>query len=170
MRIIGIDPGMAIVGYSIIDANIIDDEEHYSVVESGSIQTDKSMDKPSRLLEIAQDLNYLINLYKPDVASVEELFFFKNAKTIVPVCEARGVILLTLKQFRIPINEYTPLAIKQTVTGYGRANKTDVQEMIKLIIRSDQIPKLDDSSDAMAIAICHVRNSFASDVLSNMSV
>ncbi len=170
MRIIGIDPGMAIVGYSIIDAQIIDGEEHYSVVESGSIQTDRSLDKPSRLLEISQDLSYLIGLYKPNVASVEELFFFKNAKTIVPVCEARGVILLTLRKFGISINEYTPLVIKQTVTGYGRANKSDVQEMIKLIIKSDQIPKLDDSSDAMAIAICHVRNCFASGTLNHITV
>ncbi len=169
MRIIGIDPGMAIVGYSIIDAQVIDGEEHYSVVESGSIQTDKSLDKACRLLEISQDLDYLLDMYKPDIASVEELFFFKNAKTIVPVCEARGVILLTLRKLGIPINEYTPLVIKQTITGYGRANKNDVQEMIKLIVKNDQIPKLDDSSDAMAIAICHVRNSFA-NALNSMSV
>ena len=157
MRIIGIDPGMAIVGYCVLDVNCKNDYEEYEVVNSGSIQTRKDLDIPSRLLEIHEDLLHLVNTYKPDVSSVEQIFFFKNAKTIVPVCEARGVIIMTLRMVNIPVYEYTPLVIKQTITGYGRADKNEIKQMVCTILSKDSVPKLDDTTDAIAIALCHAR-------------
>lgn len=156
MRIFGIDPGLAICGYSVIDVSC-HDESRYNVVDSGSIQTSKTHSDSERLLEIHNDLNELLAHYKPDVAVVEKLFFFKNAKTIIPVCEARGVILLTLKMHDVKVYEYTPLEVKQTITGYGRADKNDIKQMIRIILQNECIPKLDDVTDAIAIAICHDR-------------
>jgi len=158
MRIIGIDPGMAITGYSIVDVSSNDREESFSIAGSGSIQTDKKLDASSRLLEIFQDITELLQTYKPDVAAIEQIFFFKNAKTIVPVCEARGVILMCVKMQNIPVYEYTPLVVKQTITGYGRSDKDDVKQMIKIMLNQEDLAKLDDTNDATAIAICHIRH------------
>ena len=144
MRIIGIDPGMAIVGYSIIDYN----NDKMTLIESGSIQTNKDLPDEKRLKEIFDDLNYLI----------EKLFFFKNQKTVMPVSQARGVILLALENFGIKVHEYTPIEIKQTLTGYGRASKDEVARSVKIIMNGQNIPKLDDTVDSIAIAICHIRN------------
>ncbi len=157
MRIIGIDPGMAIAGYCVLDVTSNDDDQQYSIVASGSIQTDKNLDSGSRLLEIHQDLIHLIKEYKPDVASVEQIFYFRNAKTIMPVSEARGVIIMSFRMFDIPVYEYTPLVIKQTITGYGRADKEEISRMVKVILDCESIPKLDDTADAIAIALCHAR-------------
>ncbi len=157
MRIIGIDPGMAIVGYSILDVEKTSSTEHFDVISSGSIQTDKKKPEGERLLEIHNDLSELIKAFKPDVASVEKLFYFKNAKTIMPVSEARGVIIMTFAQKNIPVFEYTPLVIKQTITGYGRAKKDEVCQMAQLLIGCEKMPKLDDAADAIAIALCHAR-------------
>lgn len=157
MRIIGIDPGMAIAGYCIMDVASGKEGAEYTLVSSGSIQTDKLNSTASRLLEIHRDIAEIIKAYKPDIASVEQLFYFKNAKTIVPVCEARGIILMTLEMYNVPIYEYTPLVVKQTITGYGRADKDDVKKMIEIILDSCELPKLDDAADAIAIAICHAR-------------
>ena len=165
MRIIGIDPGMAIAGYCILDVDCNAREDQYCVVNSGSISKaialsylrDKKENAATRLLEIHNDLTQLIKMYKPDVAAVEQIFFFKNAKTIVPVCEARGVILMTLKQYDIPVYEYTPLVVKQTITGYGRAQKDEIKQMIQIILSEQEVPKLDDTCDAIAIALCHSR-------------
>jgi crossover junction endodeoxyribonuclease RuvC len=157
MRIIGIDPGTAIVGYCILDVKSTNRDDEYTVIGSGSIQTDKKLDQSQRLLEIFNDLEYLLNEYKPDVAAVEQLFYFKNAKTIIPVCEARGVIILALRKNNIPSYEYTPLVVKQTITGYGRADKDEVKQMVSAILNIDSLPKLDDTNDALAIALCHVR-------------
>ena len=154
MRIIGIDPGMAIVGYSIIDFN----NDKMTLVESGSIQTNKDLPDEKRLKEIFDDLNYLIEKYKPQEASIEKLFFFKNQKTVMPVSQARGVILLALENFGIKVHEYTPIEIKQTLTGYGRASKDEVARSVKIIMNGQNIPKLDDTVDSIAIAICHIRN------------
>ncbi|MFH0702682.1 MAG: crossover junction endodeoxyribonuclease RuvC [bacterium] len=156
MRIIGIDPGMAITGYCILD--ILSDDKYF-VVNTGSVQTSKKLDAATRLLEIYQDLTSLIEIYKPDIASVEQIFYFKNAKTIVPVCEARGVIIMCLRMYEIPIYEYTPLVVKQTITGYGRADKKDVKKMVQIILDQETSPKLDDAVDAVAIALCHARQS-----------
>ena len=155
MRIIGIDPGMAIVGWAILD---IDDNNAPILVSAGSIQTDKKKSDAQRLEEIYNDLNTIIDKYNPDVASIEKLFYFKNQKTIIPVAEARGVILLVLEQRKIKFAEYTPMEIKQTITGFGRASKQEVAQMVKILLEGQEIPKLDDTVDSIAIAICHTRN------------
>lgn len=154
MRILGIDPGIQITGYSILDIEGDDIE----VVTSGSIRTDKSQGTPSRLLEIYQDIISLCKKYSPDTASIEELFFFKNQKTIIPVAEARGVILAALEQSGIKPNEYTPIVIKQVITGHGRATKNEVRDNVKRFVKLNKNTKLDDTVDAIAIAICHARN------------
>jgi len=155
MRIIGIDPGMAIVGYCVMDFESKNIDNQNVLVNCGSIQTDKNLNNSQRLLEIHNDLAGLLKTYKPDVAAVEQLFYFKNAKTIIPVAQARGIILMTIEMLNIPVYEYTPLVVKQTITGYGRADKPAVKEMVKVLLGEQKLPKLDDAVDAIAIAICH---------------
>ena len=111
-----------------------------------------------RLLEIFNDLSELVEKYQPDCASVENLFFFKNQKTVIPVAEARGVILTVLEKYNIPTYNYTPMEVKQVLTGYGRAEKKEVQQMVGIALQTDKLPKLDDTVDAIAIAICHSRS------------
>ena len=153
MKILGIDPGMAIVGYGLIETV----NDSINLLTSGSIQTDKKLPDSKRLLEIYNDLTTVVQKYQPDCASVEELFFFKNQKTIMPVAEARGVILTVLEKLNIPTYSYTPIQVKQVLTGYGRAEKKEVEQMVRLTPQSDKLPKLDDTVDAIAIAICHSR-------------
>lgn len=153
MKILGIDPGMAIVGYGLIETV----NDSINLLTSGSIQTDKKLPGSKRLLEIYNDLTTVVQKYQPDCASVEELFFFKNQKTIIPVAEARGVILTVLEKLNIPTYSYTPIQVKQVLTGYGRAEKKEVEQMVRLTLQSDKLPKLDDTVDAIAIAICHSR-------------
>lgn len=157
MKIIGIDPGTAIVGYCILDIDNSSSEMKYSLIDTGSIQTEKKLPQSKRLQEIYKDLTWLLDKYKPDVAAIERIFFFKNAKTIIPVCEARGVIILALQNLNIPAFEYTPLVVKQTITGYGRADKDEVKQLVQTILNADNLPKLDDTIDAIAIALCHAR-------------
>lgn len=154
MRIIGIDPGLAIVGFSIIDKN----SEENILSASGSIQTDKNKSDSARLLEIENDLQTILDKYKPDIASVEKLFYFKNQKTIIPVAEARGVILAVLEKNSIPIYEYTPIEVKQVITGYGRASKEEVARIVEMSVKYNKLPKLDDTLDSIAIALCYSRN------------
>lgn len=156
MKILGIDPGMAIVGYGLIhfDGNI----DNIKLLASGSIQTDKTLSDSKRLCDIYNDLSKIVKIYTPDCASIENLFFFKNQKTIIPVAEARGVILTVLEQYNIPTFGYTPMEVKQVLTGYGRASKKEVEQMVKISLNTDKIPTLDDTVDAIAIAICHCRN------------
>ena len=154
MKILGIDPGMAIVGYGIIDT----ENNKPELITSGSIQTNKDMPDSKRLAEIYNDLSSIIEKYKPDCASVENLFFFKNKKTVIPVAEARGVILTVLEKYDIPSFSYTPMEVKQVMTGYGRAEKKEVEQMVKIALETDTLPKLDDTVDAIAIALCHMRN------------
>ena len=153
MKILGIDPGMAIVGYSIVDF----DGENYTLLNSGSIQTQKGTPDASRLYEIFNDLSTIIEKYSPDIASVEKLFYFRNQTTIIPVAEARGVIIMTLEKHHIPFFEYTPMEVKQVLTGFGRASKKEVEQMVKISLKRDELPKLDDTVDSIAIAICHTR-------------
>lgn len=157
MKILGIDPGMAIVGYGMIE---IDSRENNSIklLTSGSIQTNKILSDSKRLLEIFNDLSELVEKYQPDCASVENLFFFKNQKTVIPVAEARGVILTVLEKYNIPTYSYTPMEVKQVLTGYGRAEKKEVQQMVGIALQTEKLPKLDDTVDAIAIAICHSRS------------
>ena len=154
MKILGIDPGMAIVGYALIEV----ESDKIELLTSGSIQTDKKIDDSKRLLEIYNDLSIIVDKYNPDCASVEQLFFFKNQKTVIPVAEARGVILTVLEKYNIPTYSYTPMEVKQVLTGYGRAEKKEVEQMVKLSLGVEDLPKLDDTVDAIAIAICHSRN------------
>ena len=154
MKILGIDPGMAIVGYAMIGV----ENDNIELLTSGSIQTDKKKDDSKRLLEIYNDLSTIVEKYQPDCASVEQLFFFKNQKTIIPVAEARGVILTVLEKYNIPTYSYTPMEVKQVLTGYGRAEKKEVEQMVRIALESQELPKLDDTVDAIAIAICHSRS------------
>lgn len=154
MKILGIDPGMAIVGYGLVEI----DNDEINLITSGSIQTEKNNSDSKRLLEIYNDMSIIVDKYKPDCASVEKLFFFKNQKTVIPVAEARGVILTVLEKYNIPTFEYTPMEVKQVLTGYGRADKKEVEQMVRLTLQRDNLPKLDDTVDAIAIAICHSRN------------
>lgn len=154
MKILGIDPGMAIVGYGLIEV----EGDNIQLLASGSIQTDKNLPDSKRLLEVYNDLSTIVQKYQPDCASVEELFFFKNQKTVIPVAEARGVILTVLEKFGIPTFGYTPMVVKQVLTGYGRADKKEVEQMVRISLESENLPKLDDTVDAIAIAICHSRS------------
>lgn len=154
MRIIGIDPGTAIVGYGIIDF----DGNQCTLIASGSIQTAKEHSDPFRLFEIQNDLTAIINKYKPETASVEKLFFCKNQKTVISVAQGRGVILATLANFGLDIFEYTPLQIKLAITGYGKAKKDDVAQMVKRQLIYTNFPQLDDTADAIAIAVCHTKS------------
>ncbi|MCQ2739868.1 MAG: crossover junction endodeoxyribonuclease RuvC [bacterium] len=157
MKILGIDPGMAIVGYSVIEISGAN-EDNIKLIASGSLQTNKNLEDSKRLLEIFNDLSIIVETYKPDCASVENLFFFKNQKTVIPVAEARGVILTVLEKFNIPTYSYTPMEVKQVLTGYGRADKKEVEQMVKIALNTEVLPKLDDTVDSIAIAICHLRN------------
>lgn len=145
---------MAIVGYGLIDYT----NDEISLCSSGSIQTCKDCKDEERLLDIFNDMCTIVEKYRPDCASIEKLYFFKNQKTIIPVAEARGVILTALQKYNIPIYEYTPIEVKQVLTGYGRATKKEVESMVKLYLNTETLPKLDDTVDAIAIAICHSRN------------
>jgi crossover junction endodeoxyribonuclease RuvC len=151
MRIIGIDPGTATVGWGITDS----DNGEITVVSFGHISTSKNLPLEKRLLEIADDIRALLEKFQPQEASVEELFFFNNQKTAIAVAQARGVILLTLERFGVRIGSYTPLQVKQALTNYGRADKQQVQTMVKVILKLSTIPKPDDAADALALAICH---------------
>lgn len=153
MKILGIDPGMAIVGYSVLDF----DGDDFVLLTSGSIQTRKGMSDASRLYEIFQDISVIIEKFKPDIASVEKLFYCKNQTTIIPVAEARGVIIMALEKYGVPAYEYTPMEVKQILTGFGRASKKQVEQMVKIALDCEVLPKLDDTVDSMAIAICHTR-------------
>ncbi len=145
---------MAIVGYGVLDV----DGSDVKLVSSGSIRTEKGARESARLLEICNDMEVIVNKFKPDVAAIEKLFFFRNRTTVMPVAHARGVILTVLEKFGVPIFEYTPMEVKQVLTGYGRADKKEVERMVKISLAAENLPKLDDTIDAIAIAICHTRN------------
>lgn len=151
MIIIGIDPGYAIVGYGIIRY----EKNNMSVIDFGAITTEAGIPFEERLRQIYLDLSYLFNKYSPDVMAIEKLFFNTNQKTAIDVAQARGVIVLSAKMFNADIFEYTPLQVKQSVVGYGRAEKKQVQEMTKRILGLSAVPKPDDTADALAMAICH---------------
>ena len=154
MKILGIDPGMAIVGYSVVEY----DGNTPVLLHSGSVQTSKDKKEPARLLEIWEDMNVIIDKYRPDVCAIEKLFFFRNQTTVMPVAHARGVILAVLEKYGVPVFEYTPMEVKQVLTGYGRADKKEVEQMVKLSLGVEKLPKLDDTVDSIAIAICHTRS------------
>ncbi len=152
VRILGIDPGTAIVGWAVIDDYGGGRVQH---VAHGCIVTDKHKSDAERLVEIAQDFEEVVALYEPCEMGIEQLFYFKNQTTIMTVSQARGVIILCAARAGLRIGEYTPLQIKQSVTGHGRAEKKQVQEMVKKIYRLDAVPRPDDAADALAVAFCH---------------
>ena len=154
MKILGIDPGYAIIGYGMIDT-----EKPNMVIDYGAITTPKEQSLPQRLDAIDGSLKFLFEKYKPDVVAIEELFYFKNQKTVIQVAQARGVIILACQKYCGNIFEYTPLQIKQALTGHGRAEKAQIQYMVKAILNLPCIPKPDDAADALAVAICHSQTS-----------
>jgi len=151
MIILGIDPGLAIVGYGLIEYK----GSKYEPIDYGCIYTEADLDLPERLQIIYRELSNLIDRYNPDNVAMEELFFNKNVKTAIKVGQARGVEILAAVNKGKSVYEYTPLQIKQSVVGYGRAEKRQVQEMVKLLLNLKEIPKPDDAADALAVAICH---------------
>jgi len=151
MLVLGLDPGLAITGYGLVEG---DGQELVSVAY-GVIRTPAKIPTADRLLQIHKGISSLLDEYHPDETAVEELFFSANARTAIVVGEARGVLLLTLAQAGLDVSEYTPLQIKQAITGYGRADKEQVQQMVRLLLRLEDIPRPDDAADALAVAICH---------------
>lgn len=154
MIILGIDPGTAIVGYGLISS----EKSSLKALDYGCIETSKKLPQAERLLIIGEELKKIIKKYKPQAAAVEELFFFKNLKTAIKVSEARGVILFAAKSAGLEIAEFTPLEVKIATVGYGRADKQQVQKMVKIILGLKEIPRPDDAADALAIAICAANN------------
>lgn len=151
MRIIGIDPGTGILGFGIIDSI----KGKLTLVDAGVIRTPVKEDDAVRLLTIYEELTEIIKDTQPDEMAVEKLFFAQNVTTAMTVAQARGVVLLTAMQANIKISEYTPLQIKQALTGYGRADKKQIQEMVRVILNLKEVPKPDDCADAIAAAIAH---------------
>lgn len=151
MIILGIDPGYAIVGYGVLEYQ----NNHFSVLDYGAITTEAGTPFCERLDAIYTDLCDLMEHYKPEAMSIEKLFYNTNAKTVIDVAQARGVTVLAAQRHKLSIFEYTPLQVKQSVVGYGRAEKKQVQEMTRIILKLDKIPKPDDAADALAMAICH---------------
>ena len=155
MLILGIDPGYAIVGFGLVEAA----QGKYRMAACGAINTPAGVRLPARLWRIATDLEELISQFHPDVMAIEELFFTTNQKTAIAVAQARGVILLAAKQHGVEVFEYTPLQVKQSVVGYGKAEKRQVMDMTKRLLNLAAVPKPDDAADAVAIALCHARSS-----------
>ena len=153
MLILGIDPGYAIIGWGVIRF----ERGKYIPVDFGAITTNAGVPFNRRLEQIYEQLNALLDTHHPDVVAVEKLYFQTNAKTAIDVAQARGVTMLALQQHGVPVYEYTPLQVKSAVTGFGQAQKPQVMEMSKRLLRLKAVPKPDDTADALAIAICHAQ-------------
>ena len=153
MRILGIDPGIAIVGFGLIESN----RGSVRMLQYGAVTTEAGLPLATRLVQIENDMTALIAQLKPDEIAVEELFFSKNITTGIAVAHGRGVILCTAERLGVPIFEYTPMQVKQAVAGYGLADKKQVMDMTKRLLKLKAVPKPDDAADALAIAICHAR-------------
>jgi len=170
MIIIGIDPGTATTGYGVIETPFLKSSlkkpcfsqkkdplrkvKNFSCLGYGLIKTSPSLQAAERLNKLNKDLNGLIKKYQPEILAVENVYFFKNLKTAIPVSQAKGVILMTAAKKKIPVFEFTPLQMKMAITGYGRAEKKQVQGMLKILLRLDKIPSPDDAADALGIAVC----------------
>lgn len=151
MIILGIDPGYAIIGWGVLEYKA----NKFKVIDYGAVTTKANTPFPLRLCDIYNGINDIVKKYNPEFMSMEKLFYNNNAKTVIDVAQARGVITLAAQQNGVKIAEYTPLQVKQSVTGYGRAVKKQVQEMTRIILNLEKIPKPDDTADALAMAICH---------------
>lgn len=154
LRILGIDPGTATTGWAILSEK----DGQITPLVYGHISTSPEKSDDERILEISEDLEKIIKKYRPEEAAVEDLFFFKNQKTVITVAQSRGAVLLTLRQNNVRVASYTPLQVKQAITGYGRADKKQMQEMTKSILNLEKLPKPDDTADAIAIAVCHINS------------
>lgn len=161
MRILGIDPGYALMGYGVIEQQ----GNKFSVIDYGSISTEAGTPMPERLKFIYSNLMDIIAETEPEVAALEELFYNTNAKTVINVGQARGVAVLACVNSGLKIDEYTPLQIKQALVGYGRAEKKQVQQMVKTLLGLKSVPKPDDTADALAVAICHANSAVGSSRL-----
>lgn len=151
MVILGIDPGYAIVGWGVLEYQ----GNRFTIRGYGAITTPAGMDFPRRLQMIYEDMNTVLQKYRPDVLSIEKLYFTNNKTTGIDVAQARGVILLAATMHGLKVHEYTPMQVKQSVVGYGKAEKRQVMEMTKILLRLPCVPKPDDTADALALAICH---------------
>ena len=154
MRILGIDPGIAIVGFGLIESN----RGSVRMLQYGAVTTEAGLPLATRLVQIENDMTALIAQLQPDEIAIEELFFSKNITTGIAVAHGRGVILCTAERLGVPIFEYTPMQVKQAVAGYGLADKKQVMDMTKRLLKLKAVPKPDDAADALAIAICHARS------------
>ena len=157
MIILGIDPGTATTGYGLIrksKTQNIKSQRDFKCLDYGVILTKPGTPDADRLKKLYNELVFIIREHKPDFLAVERLYFFKNAKTVIPVAQAKGMVLLAAAKKNIPVFEFTPLQVKMTVVGYGRAEKSQVQEMIKVMLGLEKIPKPDDAADALGVAIC----------------
>lgn len=158
MRILGIDPGLGKVGFGLLEIVPTGDApgmEGFGPCQWGVISTSKDKPDGARLQEIHDDLTELMTQLQPDVVSIERMFFFRNATTIVPVAQARGVILMIIHRFGLPVYEYTPMQVKQAITGYGKSEKSEIQHMLVDMLKLDKKPTPDDAADGLALAVCH---------------
>ncbi len=155
MRILGIDPGYATIGYGIIEY----DNFRFKTIAYGAVITTPDKQFADRICDIFSDISVIIDKYSPDCMSIEKLYFNTNTTTAIDVAQARGVILLAARKKCIDIFEYTPLQVKQSITGYGRAQKYQVMDMVKNLLQLNSVPKPDDTADALALAICHAHTS-----------
>ena len=155
MRILGIDPGYAIIGFGVLDY----DGRRFTPLEYGAVTTEAGLPFPERLRQIFEDTEFIFDRFKPDCLAIEKLFFTTNQKTGIDVAQARGVTVLSAAKRGIPVHEYTPLQVKSAVVGYGKAEKFQVMEMTRQLLGLAQIPKPDDAADALAVAICHAHSS-----------
>ena len=152
--VLGVDPGIAITGYGLVR----EDDDRLVLVECGVVTTTPGLELPMRLQAIYQGLAQVIREQEPDVAAVEELFFSRNVRTALAVAHARGAALLALADGGLPCHEYKPMEVKQAIAGYGGADKRQVQEMVRMLLRLDQVPQPDDAADAVAVAVCHIHS------------
>lgn len=151
MKILGIDPGTAILGWGLIEYT----NGKVIPLKYGCIETESTMPMPARLAKIYHDLSNIIERDCPNEVAVEELFYFKNAKTVITVAQARGAAIICAENMGLAVYEYTPLQVKQALTGYGRADKKQMQEMVRITCKLDHCPRPDDAADAIAVAVCH---------------
>lgn len=156
MRVIGIDPGLATTGYGLVSSR---EDGSLELLEFGVVVTTSEETTSRRLLHLYQKLHEIVLLHQPQGAAVEKLFFQRNVRTAFNVGQARGVAILVLASLGVPVSEYTPLEIKQAVVGYGAADKRQVQQMVRVLLNLQELPRPDDAADALAVAICHIHNS-----------
>ena len=164
MLVLGIDPGYAIVGYGVLNYA----QSRFKAIEYGAITTEAGTKFSNRITKIYDGIEYLINKHKPDALAIEKLYFNTNTTTAIDVAQARGVILLAAAKRSVPVYEYTPLQVKQSVVGYGRAQKAQVQQMVTSFLNLKKVPKPDDVADALAVAICHAHANKLEKTLKNI--